>query len=240
MESLQFQKAEYANPGRKCAVCGSAIENSYFQLSGQMVCPACGEKLQAKLTRPTNAVVLRGFLFGAGAAVGCSICYAIITAVTGLELAIAAIAVGYLVGRAVRFGTNGLGDRRCQIIAVVLTYLSITSAYIPLMIKGEREPAKEISAAKSGSEKSREAPSQQSQDLRTTGDAPTLGQFAAGGMVLIGMAMALPFFGLAEGVGGILGLAIIAFGLMQAWKQTARHPLVLTGPFTLDQNSSAT
>jgi hypothetical protein len=245
MESLQFQKAEYADQRRKCAICTSAIDGSYFQLSGQTICPVCAEKAGTRLNRPTNSVVLRGLLYGAGAAVGCSVCYAIITTVTGLELAIAAIAVGYLIGRAVRIGTNGLGGRRCQIIAVVLTYLSITTSYLPLLIKGMRDEVHNQAGATAGAAKGPQASSQQAQakapEIQTEEirKRPSVGTLFLGVAFLIGIALISPFLGLMSGAGGIIGIAIIAFGLLQAWKQTARPPLVLAGPFTLEENPSA-
>lgn len=77
----------------------------------------------------------RPLLFGTGAAIVCSAGYAVITLLSGLELALIAILVGYLVGRAVRLGANGVGGRPFQIMAVVLTYLSITISYVPLILR---------------------------------------------------------------------------------------------------------
>ena len=209
-------------------MCASPIESSYFQLSGQTVCPECADKVGAKLGRPANSVVLRGFLYGAGAALGCSVCYAIITMVTGMELAIAAIAVGYLIGRAVRIGTNGLGGRRCQIIAVVLTYLSITTSYLPLLMKGAGEQSEAKGAAKAGDGKSQPPPAAPAEITnKETPKLPSPGALLLTVVLLIGVALISPFLGLMEGVGGLIGLAIIAFGLLQAWKQTARPALCL-------------
>jgi len=185
-------------------------------------------------------VVLRGLLYGAGAALACSICYAIITIVTGMELAIASIAVGYLVGRAVRIGSNGLGGRRCQIIAVALTYLAITGAYIPLLIKGMKEKAHTQSGATTGAGKNQqETPKEVEVQTKEGPKVPSPVGLLLGLAVLLGIALASPFLGLMEGVGGLLGIAIIAFGLMQAWKQTARPSQVLAGPYTLEENPSA-
>jgi len=237
MESLQFQKAEYSDPRRKCVLCSGVIEKSYFQLAGQTVCPTCAQQANAGQSRPSHSLVLRALLYGVGAALVCSICYAVITYATGLELAIAAIAVGYLVGRAVRIGSNGLGGRRCQIIAVVLTYLSITTSYIPLLIKGTREPAHDSDTA---------TPSVGNQDTPQNPEAQLKGSlnqasFPSGLVLgaLLGVALISPFLGLTEGVGGLLGLAIIIFGLLQAWKQTARKGYVLSGPYTLNESPSA-
>jgi hypothetical protein len=244
MESLQFQKAEYTDPGRKCAICTSAIESSYFQLSGQTICPVCAEKTGGRLSRPSNSNVLRGLLYGGGAALGCSICYAVITLVTGMELAIASIAVGFLIGRAVRIGTSGLGGRRCQIIAVVLTYMSITAAYVPLLIKAGREQTHSkatatSAAATSASANGQPEPRKDPEIAKRVANLPAPVRLVVGVGFLLIAAAALPFFGLTQGVGGLIGLAIIAFGLRQAWKQTGRPPHVLAGPFTLEVNPSA-
>ncbi len=49
------------------------------------------------------------------------------------------------------------------------------------------------------------------------------------------ISMGRPFFELKEGLGGILGIAILVFGLMQAWKQTGNAKLTLTGPFSTEK-----
>jgi len=223
MESLQFQKAEYADPQRKCVLCSGAIGSSYFQLAGQTVCPTCAEKARA-----AKSNLGRGVLYGVGAALACSACYAIITIVTGLQLAIASIAVGFLVGRAVRIG-SGSGGRRLQILAVALTYLSITTSYVPLLVKDLGENAQSKSQATSG-----KTPQAEPAEVKTKETvAPSVGGFLLALGIMVGIAFISPFLGLAGGVGGIIGIAIIYFGLMQAWKQTAGSPHVLTGPFTL-------
>jgi hypothetical protein len=183
----------------------------------------------------------RGVLYGAGAALACSVCYAIITIVTGLQLAIASIAVGFLIGRAVRVG-SGSGGRRLQILAVALTYLSITTSYTPLLIKDLREQAdtkKTQAAAKSATQAPTAPQDQPAEVTTTTARPPSFVGLLAAIALLIGIAFVSPFFGLAGGVGGIIGIAIIFFGLRQAWKQTAGSPHVLAGPFTLEENPSA-
>jgi hypothetical protein len=235
MESLQFQKAEYADPQRKCVLCSGAIGSSFFQLAGQTVCPNCADQARA-----VKSNLGRGVLYGVGAAVACSICYALITFVTGLQLAIASIAVGFLVGRAVRIG-SGSGGRRLQILAVALTYLSITTSYVPLLIKDLRDNPKLKTHATAGKDAgSTTTPQTQSVEVITKEtSAPSFGQALLALAFLIGIGLISPFLSLAGGVGGIIGLAIIYFGLMQAWKQTAGSPHVLAGPYTLQQNPSA-
>src|SRR5262249_37690109 len=124
MDSLQFQKVELADSGPKCVSCKAKIDNSYFHLAGQTICPTCAEIARASQNRPGNVGVMRGFLYGLGTALACSVGYALLTKATNMQFALAAILVGYLVGRAVRIGSRGLGGRRCQILAVALTYFS--------------------------------------------------------------------------------------------------------------------
>jgi hypothetical protein len=57
-----------------------------------------------------------------------------VIAITNVELGLVAIAIGYLVGYAVRAGTGGRGGRRFQILAVLLTYFSVSLAYAMLAV----------------------------------------------------------------------------------------------------------
>lgn len=54
------------------------------------------------------------------------------------------------------------------------------------------------------------------------------------GVVLL-YSMGKPFIELSQGLGGILGIAILAFGLMQAWKQTGNAQVELSGPFSTEK-----
>src|SRR5579863_10487864 len=99
MDSLQFQKAEIEDVRPKCAGCRKAMEDSCFDLSGRTICTRCAEVVRRRQARPHGKALLRAFLYGLGAAVGCAIVYAIVTLATGLSLALLSIAVGYIVGR---------------------------------------------------------------------------------------------------------------------------------------------
>lgn len=48
--------------------------------------------------------------------------------------------------------------------------------------------------------------------------------------------MFIPFFALADGISGLLGIAILFFGLQRAWTLTARDQRLLVGPM---QNEGA-
>ena len=66
------------------------------------------------------------------AAIPGAILYYAVIAITNFEIGIVAIAIGYMVGWAVRKGAGGRGGRRFQVLALVLTYWAVGLAYTPL------------------------------------------------------------------------------------------------------------
>ena len=239
LEGLQFEKAEYVDTRPQCLTCKTVIDSKYFHLAGQTICPTCAQAVRVGQERPKNQWVMRGALYGASAAAGCSIVYAIITWVTHMEIALIAILVGYLIGRAVRIGSRGLGGRRCQVIAVTLTYLAITMSYVPLLVKGLAEGAdkkmEELKKAQPGA-------NGQAAGVNAKADPPvhlTPVVFVLGIVFLVGLAIVAPFIGLTSGFSGILGILIIFFGLSRAWQLTARDARPLMGPYTLEGSEAS-
>src|SRR5262245_34113180 len=111
---LQFQRAELSSPdgsfsGQSCVACKRPIASQYYHAQGQVVCPDCAQRIQDGQQAPAHLSLLRAALYGGGAALGGCILYAIFTLVTGFEFALMAILVGYMVGKAIRHGSNGLG-----------------------------------------------------------------------------------------------------------------------------------
>jgi hypothetical protein len=140
-DALQFDTAEpaadAATPGAlACTLCKKEISSAYYEVNGAVVCATCRGQINAQLTggsgstRFAKAVGL-GLL---AAAAGSAIYYAIL-AMTGYEIGLVAIAVGFLVGKAVNRGSDGRGGRPYQVLAVGLTYLAIVTTYIPLSIR---------------------------------------------------------------------------------------------------------
>lgn len=138
---MQFEKAEYQpGAGKTCALCQSPIALQYYHLSGQDICPDCASKVEVAQMRPTRALLVRGILYALGAAAACSLVYTTILIISNYELAIAAIAVGWLIGQAARRGTNGLGGRPVQYVAAAATYLAICfSLFFQLTYAGLKE-----------------------------------------------------------------------------------------------------
>ena len=215
-QDLQFRQAESINDTRqRCVACKTPIASTYFHAQGHVVCPSCAEKIKAGQQAPPAFSLARAALFGAGAAVlGCAI-YAAVAILLNLEIGIIAIVVGILVGKAVRKGSNGLGGRPQQILAVVLTYFAITTSYIPVYIYQVSKNPKVV---------------EQQQQTRTEGPAQPTSVGAAVVTTLLIFAAA-PFLNLSSGIGALLSLFIIFIGLRQAWVMTGRREILIMGPY---------
>ncbi|MGA2219967.1 MAG: hypothetical protein ABSG51_17905 [Terracidiphilus sp.] len=136
----QFAKAEYAQSvagqsgGLRCPICTKPITNEYFGLNGQPVCPECAAKVRAGQAGDGHAAYAQGVLYGAGAALAGFVFYAGFTIVTHFYIGYVALAVGWMVAKAMMTGSNGVGGTRYQITACVLTYAAISLASIPIHI----------------------------------------------------------------------------------------------------------
>jgi len=119
----------------RCALCNKIIFGRYYRVSEQMACSACTTEARQAYKRSglaaTPAAFQRALLFGTGAAILSTMICANITALTNWTPGLLALAVGWLVGTAIRKGANGLGGVRCQYAAVLLTYAAISLSAIP-------------------------------------------------------------------------------------------------------------
>ena len=145
-DPLQFDVAESATPSdaggegaaarsaQTCAHCSAPIVASYYEVNGLIVCPRC----RGALGSNEGSRWKRGFIavgLGLVAAIGGSILYYAIAALTGYEFGLVAIVVGFMVGKAVNKGSRGRGGWAYQTLAIVLTYFAIVSTYIPLAVR---------------------------------------------------------------------------------------------------------
>src|SRR5438067_1756360 len=135
-EPLAFDRAEptaqAAAEVPACGACKRALGDEYFTLNEQPICGDCHHLVstQLKEAKGFNAF-MRAAGFGAAAALGGSIAWYAVARITGMEIGLIAIAVGYMVGRSVRRGSRGPGGRRYQALAMLLTELSTTGSYLP-------------------------------------------------------------------------------------------------------------
>ena len=231
---LQFQHAEVIPPkgssgpgSRLCVVCKRPTGNTYFHAQGRVVCPGCAARIQAGQQAPPPLSLARSLLYGGAAALGGCILYSAVAILVGW-VALVAIVVGFMVGKAIRHGSNGLGGRPQQILAVVLTYFAITTSYIPVFIYQARQHPEKYAHSRPAQGGTAQGQNPEAAPVRQA--KPHMG--LAGALVmLVLLTAAAPFFGLASGVSGIITLFLIYIGMRQAWKLTARSEILMMGPY---------
>lgn len=237
---LQFERAEFDQaPSVECAQCKTPLSGYYYNVNGHTVCERCRHAIEAGLTSGSApGRFVRALFAGLGAAVAGALVYYAISALTGYEIGLIAIAVGFAVGTAVRWGSGGRGGRGYQVLAVALTYLAIVSTYIPPIVKGlrERSPAN-VTQSSTPDGTATETPTAQTATPAQPQTPPGAGTFIVAVLILLAIAAVAPFL---AGFQNILGIAIIGFGLWQAWQLNRRAEVVISGPHVLAPSSSQT
>jgi hypothetical protein len=241
----QFTTAEYdSKPGEDtCRSCNKAIGGAYYRVNGTVACENCVQQLQNQLPKDSHSAFARALLFGVGGAILGLIVYAAFGILTGIMIGYVALAVGYIVGKAMLMGSGGMGGRRYQLAAVAFTYFAVSMAAIPMGIsqaikqKEARQHALK-SATNSGaavhvqeqsvSDDSGEPDSGPDNPPSSRKQAPSLGA-AISGLLFLGLAS--PFLELAEPLQGLIGLVILSVGLRIAWTLTAGTKIDVMGPF---------
>ncbi len=225
----QFSTAEYAGSAPDhCSFCKQMIADQYYRVNGAMACGSCADRAQRELPAESPATYARACLFGVVAAIAGLILYAAVGIITGWIIGFVSLAVGYLVGKAMMKGSNGMGGRRYQITAVVLTYAAVSMAAIPIWIsayaKQQKEKPAQVQQQQQPQNQEAAAPESREQAPKSLGAA-------IGYLALLGLASPLldlyydPFHGL-------IGLVILFVGVQIAWKITAGSPRVeVSGPF---------
>jgi hypothetical protein len=141
MDDLQFERAEFgaAPPARNCTGCHQPPVASYFDVNGQRFCEACTASIRQAHGAPPGSAAF-GRALGAGLLAGAvgSTLYYLVARLSGLQLSILFIAVGFLVGRAVRWATGGRGGVVYQLLAVAVTYAAIAYSWLPFVLEGDR------------------------------------------------------------------------------------------------------
>jgi hypothetical protein len=224
----QFGTAEYVGSpgGDHCQYCHQPIAGTFFRANGAMTCPGCAERMRGELAKDTHAAYVRAILFGVVAAILGMILYATFAIVTGIVIGYAALAVGWLVGKAMIKGSNGVGGRRYQIVAVLLTYAAVSTAAIPVWIHFAGEHKQSQRQQTAPAEDGSESGAQEEQTSR-----PQPNPLSALGTLLV-LGLASPFLEFSGNpLSALIGLVILFVGMQFAWKMTGAKPLQILGPF---------
>jgi hypothetical protein len=241
--SPQFGTAEYlGTPGNDhCQFCHQPVAGNYYRITNAMACSGCAEKMRGGLATDSHAAFMRALLYGIGAAVVGMILYAVFEIATGLIIGYASLAVGWLVGTAMMKGSNGVGGRRYQIAAVLLTYAAVSMAAVPVWIhygnKHERQQQQQVQEQQQLEAEQRQLeaeagqPSSPPTPIHPLHPPMSLGHWL-GRAALIGLASPfLEVWGGGVTFGWLIGIVILFVGMKIAAKLTGGRPLEIFGPF---------
>jgi len=208
----QFTTAEYSTqPGATaCKSCGQAISGAYYRVNGVPACANCAQRIKEQIPSDSHSAFARGISLGLGGAIlGLALA-------TGWIVGFVSLAVGFIVGKAIAFGSGGVGGRRYQVAAALLTYMAVSLAAVPIAIS---QQMKQKSAQQQA----------QASDPATAAAQPKMHPLKAlGVLTLIGLAS--PFLDLANPAHGLIGLIILFVGIRIAWRLTAGRAVNIVGP----------
>src|SRR5215472_6919319 len=228
----QFTTAEYAEApsGDRCAACNQHLTARYYRVNGRMACEGCTEQIRLRLPQDSHALYIRGLVFGLVAMVIGLVLYAGFTIVTHFYIGYISLAVGWLIGKAILKGSNGVGGRRYQITTVILTYAAVSLAAIPIALASRSEQTAANPAVQSNSQPSGEGQAAPHGDSETEPNAKMSLGTALLTLALLGLAS--PFLELQDPLHGVIGLVILFVGIRIAWRLTqGRGTANIEGPY---------
>ena len=246
--SPQFGTAEYVGVqgNNYCQYCHQPVTGTYYRVHDSMACPACAEKVRAELAKDTHAAYMRALLFGIGAAIVGMILYATFEIMTGLIIGYVSLAVGWMVGTAMKKGSSGVGGRRYQITAALLTYAAVSMAAVPIWIhyalehrQAQTQQEQTKSQLADEQKQLQNESGQQSQNTTPSESPapdpqsePSSRLQALGHLALLGIASPIvEIWDSGPNFGWAIGIFILFIGIRIAWRLTAGVRVVVYGPF---------
>src|SRR5579862_2563956 len=217
---LQFDRAETraSQPGApaRCAGCKQPLVAQYYLAGPSKVCAACKSGWEQHLASGSkSARVLKATLLGLLAALVGGGLWAAIIIQTNYMLGIIAIGMGYLVGIAVRKGSEARGGRGYQFLGMGLVYVAVATGYMGVGIAKYMEDKTPASATVQPAKPGNPAPA------TPAGTSPSVGANPGPGGCVGAFLMLLLFYGgtpLLVGKEDPFTLVFLAIALYQAWK----------------------
>jgi hypothetical protein len=247
-DDLQFDQAEYAAnvpAAVRCGTCEQEINDEYYEINGHTICDGCRKHISARFQGGSKlGRFFRAALYGSGAGVAGFAIYFGVMKVTGIQMSLISILVGFMVGKAVWKGSQGRGGWVYQLLAVFLTYTAIGASYsaihIPEFIKNARDANEKPAdvpgrkAVRTPDKKAAGAPG-----VKAAQPAPpqapvklSAGKlFLALALLALFLVVATYALPIAAGIESPMVLLIVGFALWEAWKFNVRRPVVFNGPF---------
>lgn len=164
------------------------------------------QELERRQPADSHAGYVRAMLFGVGAAIVGMAGYAGFTILTGLYIGYVSLAVGWLVGKAIMLGSKGIGGRRYQIAAVILTYAAVSLAAVPIAISYHLKAKSQTESVQPQQQQST-ADAENSQPDQT--QPKTKPSFGAAILQLLVLGLASPFLEMQDPLHGIIGLVTL-------------------------------
>jgi hypothetical protein len=213
----QFATAEYSSQlgAALCKSCGKPLAGTYYRVNGVPVCGNCTQRIKDQMPIDSHSAFVRGTLFGVGGAILGLALYVGFALATGWIVGFVSLAVGYIVGKAIVFGSGGVGGRRYQVTAVLLTYIAVSMAAVPIAIY---QQVKQKSAQQGA----------QASDPSIASEPKMRPLRGLGVLIVIGLAS--PFLDLSNPAHGVIGLIILFVGIRIAWRLTGGNTVSITGP----------
>jgi hypothetical protein len=233
----QFGKAEYsASQTGRCGICQQPLGSSYYRVKQAIACEPCALRAKSEMPSDSHSAFAGAVFCGIVGAVLGLIAYSLFTIETGIEIGFVSLAVGYLVGKAMKLGSKGSGGRRYQIVAVLLTYAAVSLSAIPIGIaqyakeKRVQQSAQVSSPPSSSSPDATSAPDQSAEAPNSSAGTRSLSS-VIGSLLVLGLVS--PFLELQQDpTNGAIGLLILFVGMRFAWRLTAGTELsAILGPF---------
>jgi hypothetical protein len=137
-EPINFDRAEYVEVSElNCKLCREPLRYEYYDMSGGTICRQCRDKIvEGRDVGGGFQRFLRAAAFGLVAAAIGAVLYALIVKLTGLEIGLVAVLLGFMVGKSVSTGSYHTGGWRYQALAMFLTYAAICVGYMPAILRG--------------------------------------------------------------------------------------------------------
>jgi hypothetical protein len=180
---------------------------------------------------------------GVGAAV-----YRMILTGTGMNFALVAIVIGYMIGGAVKTGSGERGGRFFQFLAVFLAYSALVGMFLPDAWAALTAPAKHRKEPRQALDKGARHQGENNDEKKVGANQPEDEASEAGEgvvpsernpgvlftlfvlIVFLGLACVAPIF---VGVHSPISLLIFGLALWQAWRMNRAVELPVTGPYRL-------
>jgi len=238
----QFGTAEYAAKSGTdvCNSCNQGISGQYSRVNGSLTCARCVDQLKNQIPKDTHAAFVRGLAFGFGGAILGLILYSGFSIITGIEIGYVSLAVGWIIAKAIKMGSKGIGGRRYQFAAVALTYAAVSMAAVPVYISQAIKEKAQKPAQTQTTPSATPGPATPSQDSSpstantpsqpASADKPGMNLLKALGLLVL-LGLASPFLELGNPLNGALGLLILFVGMNIAWRLAAGPKIDILGPF---------